>query len=159
MLPLPLKKHLPRKQRNSLTLLPHILLKILRKRASLFSKRTIAPSRFMHEDTLKVIGYFNEIQNLLLVSGLFQFAFTSLPSYPSLIIEFLSSFTLRSINYDNDNPYFSMRFKLRGRDRFMTYQEFNTLLGFGQEKRVQTPSHWLGVSFCSSSFILLCRSY
>ena len=40
-----------------------------------------------------------------------------------------------------------MRFKLGGRDRFMTYQEFDTLFGFGQEGHVQTPSHWLGVSF------------
>ena len=78
----------------------------IKKRASLFSKRTIAPSRFMHEDTLKIIGCFNEVQNLLLVSGLFQFSFQALLSYPSLIIEFLSSFILRSINYDNDNPYF-----------------------------------------------------
>ena len=101
----------------------------------------------MHEDTLKVIGYFDEIQNFLLVSGLFQFSFQALPSYPSLIIEFLSSFTLRSINYDDDNPYFSMRFKLGGRDRFMIYQEFDTLFGFGQKGHVQTPSHWLGVSF------------
>ena len=93
----------------------------IKKRASLFSKRTIAPSRFMHEDTLKAIGYFDEVKNLLLVSGLFQVTFNALPSYPSLIIKFLSSFTLRSINYDNDNPYFSMRFKLGGRDRFITY--------------------------------------
>ena len=93
----------------------------------------------MQEDTLKVIGCFEEIKDLLLVSGLFQFTFNAPPSYPSLIIEFLSTFTLRSIN--NDNPYFSMRFKLGGRDRFMTYQEFDTLFGFGQEGHVQTPSH------------------
>ena len=87
----------------------------------------------MHEDTLKTIDCFDEVKNLLLVSGLFQFAFNALPSYLSLIIEFLSSFTLRSINYDNDNSYFLMRFKLGGRDRFMTYQEFDTLFGFGHE--------------------------
>ena len=40
-----------------------------------------------------------------------------------------------------------MRFKFRGRDRFMTYQEFDTLFGFGQEGHVQTPSHWFGNSF------------
>ena len=43
----------------------------IKKRVSLFSKRTIAPSRFMHEDTLKAICCFDEVQNLLLVSGLF----------------------------------------------------------------------------------------
>ena len=101
----------------------------------------------MHEATLQLLGCYDEIKDLLLGSGLFQFAFNALPSYPSLIIEFLSSFTLRSINYDNDNPYFSMRFKLGGRDRFMTYQEFDTLFGFGQEGHVQTASHWFGNSF------------
>ena len=147
MLPHPLKKPLPRRQINSLILLHHIVLKISRKRTSLFSKRTIAPSRVMHEDTLKAIGCFDEVKNLLLVSGLFQFTFNALPSYPTLIVEFLSSFTLRSINYDNENPYFSMRFQLGGRDRFMTYQEFDTLFGFGQEGHVQTPPHWFGNSF------------
>ena len=68
----------------------------IKNRASLFSKRPIAPSRFMHEDTLKVIGCFEEIKDLLLVSGLFQFIFNALSSYPSLIVEFLSSFTLFS---------------------------------------------------------------
>ena len=33
----------------------------IKKRASRFSKRTIAPSRFMHEDTLKTIGCFDEV--------------------------------------------------------------------------------------------------
>ena len=33
----------------------------IKKRASLFSKSTIAPSRFMHEDTLKTIGCFDEV--------------------------------------------------------------------------------------------------
>ena len=49
----------------------------IKKRASLFSKRTLAPSKFMHEDTLKAIGCFDEVQNLLLVSGLFQFSFNT----------------------------------------------------------------------------------
>ena len=87
----------------------------------------------MHESTLQNLGCYDEIKELLLRGGLFQFAFNALPSYPSLIIEFLSSFTLRSINYDNENPYFSMRFKLGGKDRFMTHQEFDSLFGFGQE--------------------------
>ena len=40
-----------------------------------------------------------------------------------------------------------MRFKLGGRDRFITHQEFDTLFGFGQEGHVQTPSHGFGNSF------------
>ena len=85
----------------------------------------------MYESTLKSIGCFDEVKELLLRGGIFNFAFNTLPSYPTLIIEFLSSFTLRSIDYDNENPYFSMRFKLRGKDYFMTHQEFDSLFGFG----------------------------
>ena len=92
----------------------------IKKRASLLSKRFIVASRFMHEATLQLLGCYDEIKDLILGSSLFQFAFNALPSYASLIVEFLSSLTLRSINYDNENPYFSMRFKLGGRDRFMT---------------------------------------
>ena len=108
----------------------------IKKRASQFFKRSIVPLRFMHEATLQTLGCFDEVKDLLLRSGLFQFSFNALSSYPSLIVEFLSSFTLRSINYDNENSYFSMRFKLGGRDRFMTHQEFDTPFGFGQEGHV-----------------------
>ena len=91
------------------------------KRASQFSKRSFVASWFMHETTLQNLGCYDEIKELHLRGGLFQFAFNALPSYPSLIIKFLSSFTLCSINYDNKNPYFSMRFKLEGKDHFMTH--------------------------------------
>ena len=93
----------------------------IKKKVSQFSKRSFIPSRFMHESTLQNLGCYDEIKELLLRGGLFQFAFNALPSYPSLIIEFLSSFTLRSINYENENPYFLMRFKLGEKDHFLTH--------------------------------------
>ena len=108
----------------------------IKERASQFSKRTFVPSSFMHESTLQNLSCYDEIKELLLRGGMFQFAFNALSSYPSLIIEFISSFTLRSINYDNENPYFSMRFKLGGKDHFMTHQEFDTLFGSRQEGHV-----------------------
>ena len=40
-----------------------------------------------------------------------------------------------------------MRFKLGGRDRFMTHLEFDTLFEFGQEGHVQIPPYWFGNSF------------
>ena len=40
-----------------------------------------------------------------------------------------------------------MRFKLGGRDRFMTHQEFDTLFGFGQEGHVQPIPNCIGNSF------------
>ena len=74
----------------------------------------------MDKPTLKKLGCYNEINDLSTKVSLFNYAFSPLNSYKSLIMEFLSSYTLRSIQFDNDNPYFSMRFKLGGKDRFMT---------------------------------------
>ena len=101
----------------------------------------------MHESTLKSLSCFNEVKELLLRGGMFDFSFNALPSYPTLIIEFLSSFSLLLINYDNENPYFLMRFKLGGKDRFMTHQEFDSLFSFGQEGYVQPKPNWIGNSF------------
>ena len=87
----------------------------------------------MDEPTLKKLGYFDEVQELLSNVGLSSYLFNSLNSYQSLIVEFFSSYTLRSTHFDQDNPSFSMRFKLGGKDRFMTSQEFDCLFGFTQE--------------------------
>ena len=40
-----------------------------------------------------------------------------------------------------------MRFKLGGRDRFMTHQVFDTLFSFGQEEHIQHKPNWFGNSF------------
>ena len=101
----------------------------------------------MHESTLKSIGCYDEIKELLLRGEMFNFTFNALPSYPTLIIEFFSSFTLRSIHYDNENPYFSMRFNLGGKDRFITHQEFDSLFGFRQEGYVQPKPNWIANTF------------
>ena len=96
----------------------------------------------MHEHTIKALGCYDEVKELLTHVGLFYYAFNPLPSYHSLIVEFISSYTLRFVKYDEDNPYFSIRFKLGGKDRFMTSQEFNTLFGFTQECHVQVKANW-----------------
>ena len=85
----------------------------------------------MYESTLKSLSCFNEVKELLLRGGMFDFSFNALPSYPTFIIGFFFSFTLRSIHYDDENPYFSMRLKLGGKDHFMTHQEFDFLFYFG----------------------------
>ena len=74
----------------------------------------------MDESTLTKLGCFDEVKNLLSNVGLLTYPFTTLHSYQSLIVEFLSSYTLRSAHFDQQNPSFSMRFKLGGRDCFMT---------------------------------------
>ena len=49
----------------------------------------------MHEPTLKALGCYEEVKELLSNIGLFEYAFNPLPSYQSLIVEFLLSFVLR----------------------------------------------------------------
>lgn len=119
----------------------------VKKRVAQFQKRSLIPLRFMHEPTLKAIGCFDEVKELFLRAGLYDLAFTPLPSYPTLIVEFLSTITLHSVKYDDENPYFSMHFKLGGRDRFMTHQEFDTLFGFSQEGHIHVQPNWLFNAF------------
>ena len=119
----------------------------LKTRISQFQKRSFVPSRFMHESTLTNLGCLDEVNNLLSNVCLLSYPFTPLPSYQSLIVEFLSSYTLRSANFDQANPSFSMRFKLGGRDRFMTCQEFDCLFGFNQEGHMQVSPHWIAQNF------------
>ena len=101
----------------------------------------------MDESTLTKLGCLDEVKELLFNVCLLTFPFTSLPSYQSLIVEFLSSYTLRSAHFDQENPSFSMRFKLGGRDRYMTSQEFGCLFGFNQEGHIQVSPYWIASNF------------
>ena len=66
-------------------------------------------------------------QTLLLHMGMFNFAFTPYSTIPKLVIEFLSSYCLRTTNFNDENPYYSMRFKLGGRSYFLTKEDFDSL--------------------------------
>ena len=79
---------------------------------------------------LEKLGCLNEVKNLLENIGIRSLAFDPYPTYPSLAYEFLSSYGLRTHHVDDQNPLYSMRFKLGGRDRFLTATDFNTLFGF-----------------------------
>ena len=84
----------------------------------------------MSQSTLEKIGCYEEVQSLLDRVGIYHFAFEPLHTYPSLVIEFLSTFCLR-VQYINDNNSLnSMRFRLGGRDRFLTFQQFDAIFGF-----------------------------
>ena len=101
----------------------------------------------MDESTLTKLGCLDEVKELLSNVCLLTFPFTSFPFYQSLIVEFLSSYTLRSAHFDQENPSFSTRFKLGGRDRFMTSQEFDCLFGFNQEGHMQVSPYWIASNF------------
>ena len=67
---------------------------------------------------------------------MFLFTFTPFVTIPHLVIEFLSSFCLRTSNFNDANPYYSMRFKLGGISYFLTKKEFDTLFGFKSEGEI-----------------------
>ena len=102
----------------------------IKERASKFAKRKIVPLRYMSKVGLDSLGYFEIVQTLLTQMGMFNFAFTPFITIPQLVIEFLSSFCLRTSNINDDNPYYSMRFKLGGKSCFLTKEEFDTLFQF-----------------------------
>ena len=74
----------------------------------------------MSNDTLRELGVLDEVRVMLERVGLFQIAFDTLPTYSSLMSEFIGSFCLRTHHIDEQNPWYSMRFKLGGRKRFLT---------------------------------------
>ena len=79
---------------------------------------------------LDSLSFFDIVKTLLTQIGMFHFAFTPFITIPHLVIEFLSSFCLRTSNFNDDNPYYSMRFKLGGKSYFLTKEEFDTLFQF-----------------------------
>ena len=82
---------------------------------------------------------------------MYHFAFTPFITIPKLVIEFLSSFCLRTTNINNDNPYYSMRFKLVGKSCFLTKEEFDTLFQF-ENDRIEGPNNiWSPNSFWSQN--------
>ena len=101
----------------------------------------------MDKPTLKKLGCYNEINDLSTKVSLFNYAFSPLNSYKSLIMEFLSSYTLHSTNFDKDNPYFSLHFKLGRKDQFMTSEEFDSLFGFYHEGHVQVKLNFSAFTF------------
>ena len=78
---------------------------------------------------------------------MFYFAFTPLITIPKLVVEFLSSFCLRTTNVNDENPYFSMRFKLGGRSCFLTKEEFDTLFHFKSDGIEGPNTIWSPNSF------------
>ena len=98
------------------------------------------PSRYMSKVGLNSLGCFDLVQTFLTQMGMFQFAFTPFITIPQLVIEFLSSFFLRTTNFNDNNPYYSMRFKLGGKSYFLTKEEFDTLFQF-KSSGVEGPNN------------------
>ena len=96
---------------------------------------------------LESLGCFEIVQTLLTHMDMFYFAFTPLITIPKLVVEFLSSFFLRTTNVNDENPYFSMRFKLGGRSCFLTKEEFDTLFQFKSDGIEGPNTLWSPNSF------------
>lgn len=119
----------------------------LRQRSQQFGQRKIISSKFMSQSTLEKMDFFEEVQSLLDRIGIFHFAFEPFPTYPSLVIEFLSTFTLRTQFIDYQNPFYGMKFKLGGRNRFLTPQQFDAIFGFCQGGLDAPNSLWSPTNF------------
>ena len=122
----------------------------IRQRSENFSQRTLIPSKFICKATLKEFGIFDEVKTLFEKVGLFQMAFDILPTYPTLVVEFLSSYYLRTYQIDDQNPFYSKRFKLGGRERFLTSQDFDSIFRFTRGGSIQINSHWSTHNFWMS---------
>ena len=98
-------------------------------------------------EALRDLGVLDEVSGMLKRVGLLQMAFNFLPAYPCIFSKFLASFCLRTHHLDEHNPFFTMRFKLGGRERFLTTQDFDNIFGFKRGGKTSIPSTWLPNSF------------
>ena len=96
----------------------------------------------MSQVTLNKMGCYNRIRILLENASIYGFAFNVYPTYPSLVHEFLASYFLRTHHFDEQNPMNNIRFRLGGRDRFLTSQEFDSIFGFKQGGLASPNSSW-----------------
>ena len=87
----------------------------------------------MSKVALESLRYYEIVKTLLEQVGILSFALTPLITIPSLVIEFLSSFCLRTTNTNDQNPYYSMRFKLGSKDHFLNEEDFDNIFGFKSE--------------------------
>ena len=76
----------------------------------------------MSKVTVQELGVFDEVLVLLERVSLSQMAFDFLPTYPSLVIEFLATYCLRTHHINEHNPLYSMRFRLKGRKNFSLHK-------------------------------------
>ena len=102
----------------------------IRQRLTHFKERKIISSKFISRAILEKIGCYNEVRILLENVGMYNFPFNAYPTYPSLVHKFLVTYCLRTNHFDNQNPMNNMRFRLGGRDIFLTSQEFDNIFGF-----------------------------
>ena len=58
----------------------------------------------MSKFALEFLEYYEIVKTFIEQVGMLSFAFSPLIAIPSLVIEFLSSFCLRTINTDDQNP-------------------------------------------------------
>ena len=79
----------------------------------------------MSQSTLEKLGCNNEVRTMLENVGIYHFTFNPHPTSPSLVYEFLSSYCLRVQYIIEQNPLNSIRFRLGGRDRFLTSQSID----------------------------------
>ena len=96
----------------------------------------------MSKHGLESLGCYEIVQTLLTQIGMFTFAFTHFITIPQLVIKFLSSLYLRTTNLNDKNSYYSMRFKLGGKNYFHTKEEFDSLFQSNSSGVEQPNNLW-----------------
>ena len=79
------------------------------------------------------------------------FAFNPFITIPYLVIEFLASFCLRTTKFNDQNPYYRMRFKLGDIDHFLTNEDFDNIFGFKSEGEIGPNTLWSPSSFWATN--------
>ena len=82
------------------------------------------------------------MKHLLERVGMFDFSFQPYPPYHSLVIKFLLTYCLRVQFIVEQIPFNSMRFRLEGKECFLTAQEFDTISGFKQMRITSPNTFW-----------------
>ena len=107
-----------------------------------FHQRGIVPTKYIDEDCLRDLGLLESVQFMLHASGLHYIATMNLPTYESLTLEFLSSFSYQTHFTLEVGHYLigAMTFRLFNTEYTMNQETLSQILhcyhGAGVEYRI-----------------------
>jgi hypothetical protein len=125
-----------------------ILTEDQRNRFNQLSKRKIVPSRYACEETLTMLGLLDEVRSLAQSIGLWDFISTPWPTYETLTLVFLSTYT-------HNNAWNSLDFQLDGFPFSITFNDLNSICGFpippmmdrsGEERYFDADEPWTNLT-------------
>ena len=118
-----------------------------------FHQRGILPTRYIDEDCLRDLGLLESVQFMLHESGLHYIATMNLPTYESLTLEFLISFSYQTPSTPEASQYLigATTFRLFNMEYTMNQETLSQILhcnhGEGVEYRIPPEEDWKARSF------------